>query len=125
MKWQNRNVSDENTEGSGDEAKNKRNTPLATGDGGDPEGDTTATNEHDENLIANFYKSLIVSDTLEQKGRKHTDEGVHDEIPIPDNALEDIELVVESSAVDRVEDLGKDEGIEHESSRSWGQGSGR
>lgn len=49
----------------------------------------------------------------EREGRAN--EGYHNEILIVENALKDVELAVEPPAVDRVEDLGKDEGIEHES----------
>jgi len=61
----------------------------------DLEGD--ATDEHDEDLDTNF------------------DKGDQNEIPVPKDALEDIELVVEPPAVDRVEDLGEDEGVKNES----------
>ena len=56
-----------------------------------------------------------MSNIRERRSEEHTDQGDPDEIPVLENILEDVELVVEPPAVDRVEDLGEDEDVEHES----------
>ena len=48
------------------------------------------------------------------QSERRTDEGDHNEIPVPKDALKDVELVVEPSAIKRVEDLSEDKGVEHE-----------
>ena len=76
-----------------------------------------ATDEHDEDLTNNLYKRSFSIKWLwntECRGGR-TDQSDHDEVPVLENTLKDVEPVVEPPAVDRVEDLGKDEGAEHES----------
>lgn len=45
---------------------------------------------------------------------RRTNKGDHDETPVPEDTLEDIELVVQPPAVEGIKDLSKDEGIEHD-----------
>ena len=52
------------------------------------------------------------------KSERYTNKGYCDEILIPQDAFKNVELAVESSVVDGVENLGKDECVEGKSSQS-------
>jgi len=93
----------------GIETKPRASKILATGDPSDLEGGPT--NEHDEDLTTDFCNYCQCRNASEGESGGHTDEGDHSEIPIPEGAFEDVELVVKSPAINRVEDLGEDKGV--------------
>jgi hypothetical protein len=45
---------------------------------------------------------------------RHTNEGDHNKVPIPGDTFKYTEFVIKPPAVNRVEDLNKDKGVEHE-----------
>ena len=88
FKWGSGYASYEDTKGDRDEAECQRNTPLATGNGGDLEGITT--DKHDEDLAPDFCKKLSVLKWLRFKRGIRTDERYHDKVRVVENTLEDV-----------------------------------
>ena len=69
------------------------------------------TDQHNEDLHGNFYDTATLATTVEV-GKNHTNQSDGNEIPIPTDAFENVQLPVQPTAIDRIENLGKDERIE-------------
>lgn len=107
-----RDKPNESTERNRDESERKGNAPLTATDASHLE--RSAADEYDQNLYCDLCRETLVNDSPGRVILQRTDEGNDHEVVVLSYAFEYVEMIIETTRVDRVEDLREHEYVEDE-----------